>query len=58
VYVAYQGFPEVCAEAYWQAYETAQKLGEETLAAETLKALREHPKLTNTEAAKRAAATN
>lgn len=58
VYVAYQGFPEVCAEAYWQAYETAQKLGEATLAAETLKALREHPKLTNTKAAKKAAGMN
>ena len=58
VYVAYQGFPDVCAEAYWQAYETAKELGEETLAADTLKALREHPKLTNTKAAKKAAGTN
>jgi len=58
VYVAYQGFPDVCAEAYWQAYEIAKELGEETLAADTLKALREHPKLTNTKAAKKAAGTN
>lgn len=58
VYVAYQGFPDVCAEAYWQAYETAKELGEETLAADTLKALREHPKLTNTKAAKKAAGMN
>jgi len=58
VYVAYQGFPEVCAEAYWQAYETAKELGEETLAAETLKALAEHPKLKNTKPAKKAAEMN
>ena len=58
VYVAYQGFPDVCAEAYWQAYETAKELGEETLAADTLKALREHPKLTNTKAAKKAVGMN
>jgi|688.fasta_scaffold06865_7 tetratricopeptide (TPR) repeat protein len=58
VYVAYQGFPDVCAEAYWQAYETAKELGEETLAAETLKALAEHPKLKNTKPAKKAASVN
>lgn len=58
VYVAYQGFPEVCAEAYWQAYETAKELGEDTLAAETLKALTEHPKLKNTKPAKKAAGMN
>lgn len=58
VYVAYQGFPEVCADAYWQAYETAKELGEETLAADTLKALKEHPKLKNTKASKMAAEMN
>jgi len=53
VYVAYQGTPEVCAEAYWQAYETANELGNKTLAEETLKTLREHPKLQNTERVKK-----
>jgi tetratricopeptide (TPR) repeat protein len=55
VYVAYQAFPEVCAEAYMQAYETAKQLGEDKLAEETLKALKEHPKLQNTPQAKKAA---
>jgi len=48
VYVAYQAQPEICAEAYWQAYETAKTQGESELAAENLKALSNHPKLTNT----------
>jgi TolA-binding protein len=48
VYVAYQSVPEVCAEAYWQAYETAKEMGNQELAEETLKTLREHPKLQNT----------
>jgi tetratricopeptide (TPR) repeat protein len=48
VYVAYQGFPELCAEAYWQAHETAKQLGEAQLAEDTLKQLKEHPKLQNT----------
>ncbi len=52
VYVAYQGVPEVCAEAYWQAYETAKELGDKDLAEETLNDLREHPKLQNTERVK------
>jgi tetratricopeptide (TPR) repeat protein len=55
VYVAYQGFPDVCAEGYWQAYETAKELGEEKLAEDTLKALKEHPKLQNTAQCKKAA---
>lgn len=55
VYVAYQSTPDVCAEAYWQAYETAKELNEEGLAAETLKALAIHPKLQNTPPAKKAA---
>jgi len=55
VYVAYQGFPDVCAEGYWQAYETAKKLGEDKLAEDTLKALKDHPKLQNTAQAKKAA---
>lgn len=55
VYVAYQAFPDLCAEAYWQAYETAKQLGETKLADETLKILKEHPKLQNTAQAKKAA---
>lgn len=58
VYVAYQAFPELCAEAYWQAYETAKQLGEAKLAEETLKALKEHPKLQNTPQCKKAREMN
>lgn len=54
VYVAYQSTPEICAEAYWQAYETAIALGNQELATETLKALAANPKLQNTERAKKA----
>jgi tetratricopeptide (TPR) repeat protein len=56
VYIAYQAFPDVCAEGYWQAYETAKELGEDKLAEETLKTLKDHPKLQNTAQAKKAAA--
>lgn len=55
VYVAYQSVPDICAEAYWQAYEVAKELGEDKLAEETLKALAAHPKLQNTQPAKKAA---
>ncbi len=48
VYVAYQSFPDLCAEAYWEAYQTARDLGDEELADKTLKALKEHPKLRDT----------
>lgn len=58
VYVAYQAFPELCAEAYWQAYETAKQLGENKLAEDTLKALKEHPKLQNTPQCKKAREMN
>ncbi len=58
VYVAYQAFPELCAEAYWQAYETAKQLGETKLAEDTLKALKEHPKLQNTPQCKKAREMN
>jgi tetratricopeptide (TPR) repeat protein len=54
VYIAYQSVPDVCAEAYWQAYETATDLGDSTLADETLKTLADHPKLKNTARAKKA----
>ncbi|MBC8127499.1 MAG: tetratricopeptide repeat protein [Gloeobacteraceae cyanobacterium ES-bin-144] len=47
-YLAQQGYPDVCSEAYWQAYETAKELGEAAIADETLKALAEHPKLQKT----------
>ena len=54
VTIAYQGTPEVCAEAYWQAHETANDMGDKTLADDTLKALLDHPKLKNTERYKKA----
>ena len=54
VYVAYQLFPDICAEAYWEAYQTALDLGDEDLAGKTLKALKEHPKLSNTPHRKKA----
>ena len=54
VYVAYQAFPDTCAEAYWQAYETAKQLGEKKIAKETLLSLRNHPKLQNTAQSKKA----
>lgn len=57
LYVAYQGFPELCGEAYWRAYETAKTLGDATLAENTLKVLADHPKLQNTEWAKKAKET-
>ena len=55
VYVAYRGFPEICADAYWQAYQTAKALGDLNLAKETLKALLSDPKLENTPRRKDAA---
>jgi len=48
VYVAYQGFPDICAEAYWEAYKVLLELKEDVQAQETLKALKEHPKLQKT----------
>lgn len=52
VYVSYQAVPEVCAEAYYQAYETAKEMGNQELADSTLKTLKEHPKLQNTQRVK------
>jgi tetratricopeptide (TPR) repeat protein len=54
VYVAYQSTPEICAEAYWQAYEVAIAMDNQELANETIKALAANPKLQNTERAKKA----
>lgn len=54
VYVAYQGFPEICAEAYWQASLVLKELKDDVQAQETLKALAEHPKLKDTARAKEA----
>lgn len=54
VALAYQSYPDVCAEAYWQDIEVLKELGEKEKADEMLKALREHPKLKNTERAKQA----
>jgi len=58
VYVAYQSSPDVCAEAYWQAYETAKELHDDALATATLKTLAKHPKLQNTQRAKDAMKLN
>ncbi len=55
LYLAYQGFPEICAESYWQAYEILTELKETEQAQNTLKALAEHPKLKNTARAQKAA---
>jgi hypothetical protein len=52
VYVTYQCIPDICAEAYWQAYETAKEMRDDALAAETLKSLKTHPKLQDTQRAK------
>ena len=54
VYVANLSVPEVAAEAYWQAYETALLLKDDNLAINTLRALATHPKLKNTSRAKKA----
>ncbi|MEX1049646.1 MAG: tetratricopeptide repeat protein [Akkermansiaceae bacterium] len=54
VYVGYRAVPEVCAEAYWQAYQTALELGNQAEAQENLKVLQEDERLKNTAAAKRA----
>jgi len=54
VYVAYQSFPDVCAEAYWQAIEVLKELGNKDLAEETLKLFKANPKLQNTERFKKA----
>jgi tetratricopeptide (TPR) repeat protein len=52
VYSAYRAVPEVCAEAYWQAYEVAKELGDLDIANENLKKLSLDPKLQNTQRAK------
>ena len=54
VYGAYKSSPEVCAEAGWQAYETATEMGNSTLADQMIKALASEPKLANTARAKKA----
>lgn len=45
---AYKGFPEVCAEAFWQDYETALELHDDKLAGEILELLSTLPKLEKT----------
>ncbi len=54
VYGAYKSTPEVCAEAGWQAYETAIEMGNKALADQMIKALASEPKLANTARAKKA----
>ena len=58
VYIAYQSSPDICAEAYWQAYETAREQHDDARAAEILKELAHHPKLQNTRRAKDALRLN
>jgi tetratricopeptide (TPR) repeat protein len=54
VYVAYQGFPEICAEGCWQAYLVLKELKEDVHAQETLKFLAKQLKLQNTARAEQA----
>lgn len=54
VYGAYKSTPEVCAEAGWQAYETAVEMGNTELADQMIKALASEPKLAKTARAKKA----
>ncbi len=54
VYTAYKAYPEVCAEAYFQAAETAIELGKKPEADENMKILLEDPKFKNTERYKKA----
>lgn len=54
VYVTYVSIPEVCADAYWGAYEVLKAMARHTDSRETLAVLRDHPKLQNTTACKRA----
>ncbi len=54
VYTAYQRETELCAQAYWSAYETAGELGDSELARKTLEELSKHPKLQNTALSKKA----
>lgn len=57
VYTAYQGYPEICAEAYFKAWETAKAIGNSDLAEKTKKQFLEHPKLKDTEYRKKAEQT-
>jgi hypothetical protein len=54
VYTAYQGYPEICAEAYYKAWETLKGIGNNDLAEKTLQNFLEHPKLKDTEYRKKA----
>lgn len=47
VYTAYQGYPEICAEAYYKAWEALKSIGSD-VAAKTLQDLKDHPKLKDT----------
>ena len=57
VYITYVSIPEVCADAYWGAYETLKEMAMHSDAKATLALLRDHPKLQNTAACKRARET-
>ena len=58
VFVAYKSIPDICAEAIWQASETAKEMGNEELRQTNLKDLLGEPKLKNTEAFKKASELN
>lgn len=54
VFVAYKGFPELCAEAIWQAAEVASEMGDEELSKKNIQDLLAEPKLKDTERYKQA----
>lgn len=51
--LSYGSVPEVCADAYWGQYETLTDMGNNSEAEEVLKALKENPKLQETERVKK-----
>jgi ribosomal protein L35AE/L33A len=54
VFVAYRSVPDVCAEAIFEAAETAGEMGDEALRQQNLRDLLGEPKLENTPAFKKA----
>ena len=51
---AYKSTPDVCAEGYWQAYETAMEQGDKTAADQFMTLLASDPKVKNTARSKQA----
>ncbi len=54
IYIAFQSLPDLCADAYWEAFEILKELGDVTQSQDTLRALAEHPKLQKTAECKKA----